>query len=47
MIEEKYITHERVPFFKIAADFIQESSKVLDVGSGSGEFSQFCKRNDF
>jgi SAM-dependent methyltransferase len=47
MIDEKYITHERAPFFEIASQYIEENSKVLDVGSGSGEFSIFCKRNDF
>ncbi len=47
MIEEKYITQERAPFFEIATDFIEQTSKVLDVGSGGGEFSEFCKRNDF
>ncbi len=47
MIEEKFITYQREPFFEIASNYINSESKVLDVGSGDGSFPRFCKRSDF
>ena len=47
MIDKKYITHNRKPFFEIGKNFIKENSVVLDIGSGNGEFAIHCKRNDF
>lgn len=47
MIDKKYATHNREPFFELAKKYIQPSSKVLDIGSGNGSFSKFCNRDDF
>lgn len=47
MIDKKYITHKREPFFEIAKKLIKNNSKVLDVGSGDGSFPKYCERNDF
>ncbi|MDF2159407.1 class I SAM-dependent methyltransferase [Algoriphagus sp. CAU 1675] len=47
MVDKKYITHSREPFFEIAFKYIKSGSKVLDVGPGNGSFSKFCGRNDF
>lgn len=47
MIDSKYITHRREPFFQIALDYIEPESTVLDIGAGDGFFSKFCGRNDF
>lgn len=46
MIHLKYVTHKREPFFDLARKRIQPDFKVLDVGPGSGFFSEFCKRDD-
>lgn len=47
MIEKKYITQKREPFFEIARKYIKKNSKVLDVGAGDGAFSEYCDRKDF
>ena len=47
MVNKKYATHAREPFFEIANKNIKVESKVLDIGAGSGKFSIYCKRNDF
>ncbi|WPR77407.1 class I SAM-dependent methyltransferase [Algoriphagus sp. NG3] len=47
MIDKKYITQSREPFFEIAKRLIAEDSKVLDVGPGIGAFSEYCERSDF
>ena len=47
MIDKKYLTHAREPFFEIARDLLTPHSKVLDIGAGNGSFSVFCERNDF
>lgn len=47
MIEKKYITHNREPFFQLALDYISKESKVLDIGPGVGAFPEFCGRKDF
>ena len=47
MIDKKYATHRREPFFELAKDYINDASKVLDIGSGNGAFSEYCNRNDF
>lgn len=47
MVNKKYATHAREPFFEIANKNIKVDSKVLDIGAGSGKFSSYCKRNDF
>ncbi|SHN31815.1 Methyltransferase domain-containing protein [Cyclobacterium lianum] len=47
MIDKKYITHKREPFFEIARKFIDKGAKVLDVGPGDGSFSAYCGRDDF
>lgn len=47
MINPKYITHAREPFFQIALDYIQSKSMVLDIGAGNGSFAKYCKREDF
>lgn len=47
MIDIKYATHNREPFFEIATNYIKPESKVLDIGSGNGSFPDYCKRDDF
>lgn len=47
MIDKKFATHNREPFFDIVTPFIKTSSKVLDIGPGSANFSDFHQRNDF
>lgn len=47
MINPKYITHAREPFFQIALDYISPNSKVLDIGAGNGSFAKYCQRDDF
>jgi SAM-dependent methyltransferase len=47
MIDLKYATHSREPFFEIAKKHIQPNSVVLDIGAGDGSFSRYCERNDF
>lgn len=47
MIDKKYITHQRRPFFEIANKLITSKSVVLDVGPGDGSFAKYCNRNDF
>ena len=46
-MKKQYITHKREPFFEIAKKYINESSKVLDIGAGNGAFAKYCNRNDF
>lgn len=46
MIDEKYITLAREPFFEIAKELIKENHKVLDIGPGDGTFAKFCQKND-
>ncbi|MBS1596775.1 MAG: class I SAM-dependent methyltransferase [Bacteroidetes bacterium] len=36
--KKKYLTLNREPFFEIAGKYIGSSDKVLDIGSGEGEF---------
>jgi SAM-dependent methyltransferase len=48
MIDKKYITFSREPFFELARPFINKNSLVLDIGSGSeANFSKYFERNDF
>jgi ubiquinone/menaquinone biosynthesis C-methylase UbiE len=47
MIDKKYVTHQREPFFEIANELIVKESVVLDVGPGDGSFAKYCFRNDF
>lgn len=47
MIKKEFITHSRKPFFQIALNYIETGNKVLDIGPGFGEFSEFCQRDDF
>ena len=47
MIDKKYITHQREPFFEIANALLKPESVVLDVGPGDGSFAKYCNRNDF
>lgn len=47
MIDKKYATHSREPFFELAKDYIKDDSRVLDIGSGYGAFPQYFDRNDF
>jgi ubiquinone/menaquinone biosynthesis C-methylase UbiE len=47
MVNKKYATHRREPFFEIAQGYIKTESKVLDIGAGSGLFSKYCNRTDF
>lgn len=46
MIDSKYITQTREPFFQIAKDLILPDSKILDIGAGDGSFSKYCGRTD-
>ncbi|MDP3945577.1 MAG: class I SAM-dependent methyltransferase [Lutibacter sp.] len=47
MINKKYCTHQREPFFDIVTKYINFDSIVLDVGCGNGDFAEFHKRFDF
>ena len=47
MIDKKYATHNREPFFELAKDYIKDTSKVLDIGAGNGAFAKYYNRNDF
>ena len=47
MINKKYATHSREPFFEIANKHIKVDSKVLDIGAGSGKFSKTDRKNYF
>lgn len=47
MINKKYITHDRSPFFELAREFIKDDSVVLDIGCGNAAFSNHFNRNDF
>ena len=47
MINKKFLTHNREPFFQIAKDILRQDSKVLDVGAGNASFARFCEREDF
>lgn len=47
MIDLKYATHKREPFFEIAKNYILPKSLVLDIGAGDGSFSRYCDRKDF
>lgn len=46
-MNKKFATHRREPFFGLASPYIEKKSKVLDIGPGSGSFSDFHSRNDF
>ena len=46
MIDIRYATHSRKPFFQIAKDLIYDSDKILDIGAGDGKFADFCNRED-
>lgn len=47
MIDKKFITPAREPFFQIALDYINPKSMVLDIGAGNGSFAKYCQREDF
>ncbi|AVR45950.1 hypothetical protein C7S20_12180 [Christiangramia fulva] len=46
MIDSRYITLKREPFFQIAKNLIKESYRVLDIGPGDGEFAFYCNKED-
>jgi ubiquinone/menaquinone biosynthesis C-methylase UbiE len=48
-IDKNYATHSREPFFQIAKNLLDGSTreKVLDIGAGDGTFAEFCERKDF
>lgn len=43
---KKYVTGNRTPFFEVAKKYIGESSKILDVGAGDGQFARTIGRKD-
>ena len=47
MIDKKYVTTRREPFYELARRVIAPSSKVLDIGAGNGDFAAYCNRPDF
>lgn len=47
MIDLKYVTFNREPFFEVAKKLITKNSFVLDIGAGNGHFAAFCERDDF
>ena len=47
MIDKRFLTHNREPFFQIAKNNIRQDSKVLDIGAGDASFAKFCEREDF
>lgn len=47
MIDLKYVTTKREPFFELAKELIQPDSNVLDIGAGNGYFAEYCNRSDF
>ena len=47
MINKKYITSKREPFFEIAREFLDDDSVVLDIGCGNGSFSDYFKKKSF
>jgi SAM-dependent methyltransferase len=47
MINPKYATHKREPFFELARPYIEENSKVLDIGCGHAAFAKYFDRTDF
>ncbi len=47
MIDSKYITHQREPFYEIVNKYLREDSIVLDIGAGDGSFSKYFNRDDF
>lgn len=46
MINNKYITHRREPFFEIAKKYIKENDTVLDIGAGNGNFADFSNKRE-
>jgi len=42
----QYTTHNRTPFFNIAKKYLANCDKILDIGSGSGNFIKFLGKND-
>lgn len=42
----QYMTFSRMPFFKIAKEYLQNCERILDIGAGGGEFIQFMNRGD-
>ena len=44
---KSFITHERTPFFELARPYISDSSVVLDIGPGRGDFADHFGRRDF
>ncbi len=47
MIDLRYVTHKRDVFFDISKAYLNNESKVLDIGAGAGAFIKYCKREDF
>ncbi|MDT0676806.1 class I SAM-dependent methyltransferase [Autumnicola musiva] len=45
-MNEKFVTHNREPFFEIAKNLINSKDKVLDIGAGNGNFADFCNHKD-
>ncbi|MDT0650823.1 class I SAM-dependent methyltransferase [Autumnicola edwardsiae] len=45
-MNEKFVTHNREPFFEIAKNLINSGDNVLDIGAGNGSFADFCKHED-
>lgn len=48
MLNKKYITFKREPFFELVRPYIDKDTVVLDIGSGSeANFSKYFGRKDF
>lgn len=45
-IESRFVTHERKVFFELAAEYVKEKDKVLDIGCGDGSFAEVLGRKD-
>lgn len=46
MVDLKYVTHKREPFFEIAKKYIKKGDAVLDIGAGNGDFADYCQVQD-
>ncbi|MDT0642852.1 class I SAM-dependent methyltransferase [Zunongwangia sp. F363] len=46
MIELKFKTFKRAPFFEIAKQLIKGRDKILDIGAGEGSFADYLQKLD-